>query len=201
MSISIMSQVFKMNMPELKTDQGVSVSDSSCKFVLLALADHANDEGYGAYPSVNRLQQKTNLSRQTVCNALNALRTNKFTELQGRSRRQTSNYRILVARLTEVYWLDYQESSGWTGDGLVARPESSLNIHKPSINPKKKSPSKNKKIKKAKQESPDTPTPVPPPPPPDERPRIQDYQYVHEWEDACTQYYAAHPELEDHRNS
>ena len=55
MSIRLMSLVFSCNMPELKTDDGKTVPDTTAKFVLLALADHANDEGEGSYPGVDAL--------------------------------------------------------------------------------------------------------------------------------------------------
>lgn len=39
---------------------------STEKLIMLALADHANDEGKSIYPSQNRLSQKTGLARGTV---------------------------------------------------------------------------------------------------------------------------------------
>lgn len=134
MSVEIMSKVFKCNMPELKTDKGKTVPDSTAKFVLLALADHANDEGEGAYPSVKTICKKTNLSTATVVNALNALRTNGFTELVGRSKRETYNYTILVAKIAGFQWLESDDSSGYNGGVLAAKTESSSNHPvKPSI--------------------------------------------------------------------
>ena len=43
------------------------------KLVLLALADHARDDGTGAYPSVERLVKKTSLSRRGVQTILRRL--------------------------------------------------------------------------------------------------------------------------------
>ncbi len=99
MSVHIMTAVFEYEMLDLKTDDGRIVSDSSCKFVLLALADTSNDFGEGAYPGVRRLCKKTSLSTQTVCNALNALRHNHYTELDGKSRLDTNSYTINVKKL------------------------------------------------------------------------------------------------------
>ena len=99
MSVNLMSKVFSCNMPELKTDKGKTVPDTTLKSVLLALADNANDEGEGAYPGVRSLCQKTNYSTATVVNALNALRANGFTILEGRSKWDTNNYSISVAKI------------------------------------------------------------------------------------------------------
>lgn len=112
MSVKVMSAVFDCNMPELKTDKGATVSDSSCKIVLLALADHASEDGEGCYPGVRKICRKTNLSTQTVVNALNALRHNGFTQLEGQSKRKTFNYTILVTRIAEFQWLESDDSSG-----------------------------------------------------------------------------------------
>jgi hypothetical protein len=135
MSVQVMTQVFNCNMPELKTDKGATVSDSSCKFVLLALADHASEDGEGCYPGVKRICRKTNLSTQTVVNALNALRCNGFTRLDGQSRRHTFNYTILMARIAEFQWLESQDSSGQNHPIPVVRVESSP---KPSPKPSSK---------------------------------------------------------------
>jgi DnaD/phage-associated family protein len=99
MSVRIMTAVFEHEMPDLQTDDGRTVSDSSCKFVLLALADIANDWGEGAYIGVKRICKKTCLSTQTVCNALNALRHNGYTFLEGKSKLDTNNYTINVQKL------------------------------------------------------------------------------------------------------
>ena len=127
-----MSLVFDCNMPELKTDKGAVVSDSSCKFVLLALADHASEDGEGCYPGVRKICRKTNLSIQTVVNALNALRHNGFTQLEGQSKRHTFNYTVLVARIAEFQWVEQHDSSGQNTAVPVARAEPSL---KPSLKP------------------------------------------------------------------
>lgn len=99
MSVRIMTAVFEYEMSDLQTDDGRTVSDSSCKFVLLALADIANDWGEGAYIGVKRMCKKTCLSTQTVCNALNALRHNGYTILEGKSKLDTNNYTINVKKL------------------------------------------------------------------------------------------------------
>jgi len=134
MSVALMALVFKCNMPELKTDKGQTVSDSTAKFVLLSLADHANDEGEGAYPSVKTICQKTNLSIATVVNALNALRTNGFAEMVGKSKRGTCNYTISATRIGAFQWLESADSSGYNATVLVAENKPLVNHPiKPSI--------------------------------------------------------------------
>src|SRR6266498_5362805 len=99
MSVGTMSLVFEFDMPHLQTDDGKTVPDSTAKFVLLALADHCNDEGEGAYPGVKRICKKTSMSTSTVCNALNALRNNGYTTLEGKSKSDTNNYTINLQKL------------------------------------------------------------------------------------------------------
>jgi hypothetical protein len=48
------------------------ISDPLVKYVLIALADHAHDDGSGAYPSIGRLCWRTGLSRTTVKRCLHA---------------------------------------------------------------------------------------------------------------------------------
>ena len=61
MSIRYMTKVWDAG-PEDRTET----------MVLLALADHANDDGR-CYPSISHLADKTRLSRQGLCNALDRL--------------------------------------------------------------------------------------------------------------------------------
>ena len=69
------------------------------KFVLLALADHANDE-YTCFPSVRHLSEKTNLSRRTIQRAIKTL------EKQGLIKR-TSRKRGPVTQMSNLYELSY----------------------------------------------------------------------------------------------
>lgn len=134
MSVKVMSAVFDCNMPELKTDKGATVSDSSCKFVLLALADHASEDGEGCYPGVRKICRKTNLSTQTVVNALNALRHNGFTQLEGQSRRKTFNYTILLVRIAEFQWVESHDSSGQNTTVPAGRAKPSVTVFPTPIN-------------------------------------------------------------------
>jgi DNA replication protein DnaD len=132
MSVKLMSIVFNCQMPELKTDKGKTVPDTTAKFILLALADNANDEGEGSYPGVDTLCKKTGYSTATVCNALNALRHNGFTQLMGRSKFDTNNYTILAAKILEFQWLKREDFSGYNPKILAAKTNPSV---KPSVKP------------------------------------------------------------------
>jgi hypothetical protein len=133
MSVRTMSLVFEYDMPELKTDDGKTVPDSTAKFVLLALADHCNDEGEGAYPGVKRICKKTSMSTQTVCNALNALRHNGYTTLEGKSKADTNNYTINLSKFQPLGFqpIESDDSNGKNREIPAARVKPSV---KPSVN-------------------------------------------------------------------
>jgi DnaD/phage-associated family protein len=130
MSVRTMSLVFEYDMPDLLTDDGRTVPDSTAKFVLLALADHASDEGEGAYPGVKRICKKTSMSSQTVCNALNALRFNGYTNLEGKSKLETNNYTINLEKLSQPVGFQPIESGDSNGKNRKI-PAARVN---PSIN-------------------------------------------------------------------
>lgn len=130
MSVRTMSLVFEYDMPDLLTDDGRTVPDSTAKFVLLALADHCNDEGEGAYPGVKRICKKTSMSSQTVCNALNALRTNEYTTLEGKSKVDTNNYTINLNKLVQPLGFQPLESD----DSSRQNPPIPAARVKPSVN-------------------------------------------------------------------
>lgn len=54
---------------------GSTLKDASAYRVLLILADNANDEGKGAYPSASTIAEETGMSLRTVRNKLNDLET------------------------------------------------------------------------------------------------------------------------------
>ena len=149
MSIGIMSLVFKANIGDLTIGKK-KVTAPILKFILVALADHCNDEGDGAYPSLTTLEHKTALSHQSVLNALEALKTQGFIIRAGISKRGTTNYSLNVPMLKSlVHLVDYlgetsqpglmastPGSAGSTPGGKTSTPgvpESSLTILKPSI--------------------------------------------------------------------
>ncbi len=73
------------------------------KLVLLALADHANDEDFTCFPSVRHLCLKTNMCRATVFKALESL---EDLGLIKRTNRKVSN----VVQMSNLYELTYAKT-------------------------------------------------------------------------------------------
>lgn len=94
MSINLMSAIFQTEFCDLRDDGGNVTKASTAKLVLLAMADHANEEGEGAYPSIEKLCLKTALSEQTIRNTFDALRHNGIIALEGKSKWGTNNHTI-----------------------------------------------------------------------------------------------------------
>ncbi len=90
MSIRLMSTVWSLDLPP--TD----------KFVLLALADWADKEGY-CWPYIRQLAEKTSLSERQVQRLLNRLEKNGLLEIaRNAGRGNRSLYRIRVEELKKV---------------------------------------------------------------------------------------------------
>jgi hypothetical protein len=89
-----MSAIFETEFRDLVDADGNVTKASTAKFVAISLADHANDDGEGAYPGIDKTAKKTNLSRNCVINTLDALKHNGIITLQGSSRFGTNNYTI-----------------------------------------------------------------------------------------------------------
>jgi hypothetical protein len=94
MSVKLMSAIFETEFRDLQDGAGNNTKASTAKLVLLAMADHANDEGEGTYPSVETLSRKTALSSQTIRNTWDALRYNGVISLTGTSKYLTNNHTI-----------------------------------------------------------------------------------------------------------
>jgi len=94
MSINLMSAIFRTEFRDIQDQEGNKTKASTAKFVCIALADHANDEGEGAYPSIGKLSLKTSLSRTAVINALDALKFNGVLIANGPSKYDTINYTV-----------------------------------------------------------------------------------------------------------
>ena len=94
MSVKLMSAIFETEFRDLQDNEGNTTKAATAKLVLLALADHANDEGESAYPSIDRLAKKTALSPQTIRNTFDALKHNGIVFLVGSSKYMTNNYTI-----------------------------------------------------------------------------------------------------------
>jgi len=142
-----MSAIFETEFFDLKDAEENVTKASTAKLVLLAMADHANDEGEGIYPSVERLCRKTSLSEQTIRNTLDALKYNGIVFLAGKSKYGTNNHTINTNAFPraigkEVTVLTLYPLDPLTGNvtppnrsleaTLPVIPESSININKPS---------------------------------------------------------------------
>lgn len=148
MSIDVMSLIFKAKIEDVKVGEK-TVTAPVLKFLLIALADHCNDEGDGAYPSLKRLENKTAFSHQTVLNGLEALRQEGLIIRVGISRKGTSNYSLNIPMLTSlVHQVDYlkfastSDSTASTPGGTARQPgvpEPSFNhpINHPNNKPQK----------------------------------------------------------------
>jgi hypothetical protein len=69
-----MSRVFELEIPAME------------KFVLLAMADHARDDGTGCYPSLGRLARKTSLSERGVRKVIRRLESRHLLASKGKSK-------------------------------------------------------------------------------------------------------------------
>jgi len=99
MSVKLMSMTFDADIPDTKVGEN-NVSSSTIKFVLLAMADHANDDGRSIYPAVGKLCKKTALADRTVQRAIDALESLGIVRATGTSEFGTTEYRIDPAKLS-----------------------------------------------------------------------------------------------------
>ncbi len=90
MSIKLMSMSFDV--------QGVTPSQKS---VLVALADHARDDGYSCYPSQGRIAHKTSLGKRTVGRALAELDTLGLISKVGTTTLNVVEWRLNIAVLAD----------------------------------------------------------------------------------------------------
>jgi len=140
MSINLMSAIFRTEFRDLQDNEGNNTKASTAKFVCIALADHANDEGEGAYPSINKLAYKTGLSRNAIINALDALKHNGILTAQGTSKWDTVNYTVnseCFSRDSQptalVIPLDSPSPLGLPPPVHPLDPNHPLTIHKPDM--------------------------------------------------------------------
>lgn len=139
MSINLMSAIFRTEFRDLQDGDGNTTKASTAKFVCIALADHANDEGEGAYPSIAKLAYKTSLSRTAVINALDALKYNGILTANGTSKWDTVNYTVNQACFSKdsqpsvlVNWIDPPSQLGVLPPVNPVDPNHPLTILKPS---------------------------------------------------------------------
>lgn len=161
MSVNLMSAIFETEFFDLKDEEGNTTKASTAKLVLLSMADHANDEGEGAYPSIERLCRKTALSEQTIRNTFDALRHNGIISLAGRSKYGTNNHTINTKSFPKaigkevtcltLYPLDPQTGNVFPPNQsppamLPVIPESLLNTNKTSLDIQAIAEQANKKV-------------------------------------------------------
>lgn len=138
MSIRIMSAIFEtefFDLPMGEDDENGKprrVKASSAKLVLLALADHTNDDGEGAYPGLTRLERKTGLSRSGLVDILSGLKFNGLIFAADElSKLNTVNYTINVASFPNLLSKEehrllvkpLDQSSHFTSDSKATLPE------------------------------------------------------------------------------
>lgn len=146
MSVRVMSLVFDATIDDMKykkDGEDRTAKGSTIKLLLLAYADHSNDEGEGAYPGYTRLEVKTSLSRQGIADTIEAIKQNNLAVFTGKSKLHTNSYTLNLKQIkTLVKPLDSDitpESSHLTPPSQATLPEGvkplDLNHPKPSLNP------------------------------------------------------------------
>lgn len=91
-----MSAIFETEFRDLPIGDGDRMAKaSSLKITMLAIADHANDEGESSYPGLTRLELKTGLSRQGLVGIIAACKHNGLLGIsEQKSKIGTNNYII-----------------------------------------------------------------------------------------------------------
>lgn len=105
MSIRLMAKVWDAQM------------DTTLKFILLSLADYADDNGQNVYPSIATIQRKTGYGERTVQRAFRELEEAGILVRVGQTSFGTYNYRISVGSLE-----DYKGGATVTPGGATQTP-------------------------------------------------------------------------------
>jgi hypothetical protein len=139
MSVSMMTMVYKAHFHDItfihkgkkKTgeeyEKTIKVLNFNLKSVCLALADHANDEGEGSYPSVETLGSKTELSSVTIISCLKAMKQEGIISYAGRSKWNTGNYTVNKDKLAEMAtWERQQRAKPESKAALVSESKATL---------------------------------------------------------------------------
>lgn len=125
MSIKLMSAIFDTefrDLPYTKDGEERKAKASTCKLLLLAIADHANDYGESAYPGYDKLETKTALSRQGISDTLQALVQNGIILIgENPSRLGTNNYTIVISSFPSLSNQIIDESSHLTQPSQATR--------------------------------------------------------------------------------
>jgi hypothetical protein len=153
-SVKVMSMVYAAHFHDItfthkgkkrtgeEYEKQVKVLNSNLKSVCIALADHANDEGEGSYPSVGTLSDKTELSEVTVIACLKAMRQEKVISYTGRSKWHTCNYTINKDKIAEMAtWARQKRLKPETKAALVSKVkrlqlQGKAALPEPSLHPK-----------------------------------------------------------------
>ena len=101
------------------------------RLVLLELADRANDDGTGAYPSVARLAADTRLSERQVQRALGELKATEQIAEDGKGPKGTTRWRVVMEVRREASQLGLGEG----GDNLSGVSSATQNGDKMSPEP------------------------------------------------------------------
>jgi hypothetical protein len=148
MSVKLMATIFMADIQDLiyhKDGEDRRAKASTVKLMLLAYADHANDDGEAAYPGYTRLERKTALSRQGISDTLEAITQNNFMTLTGVSNKGTNSYQMNIELLESlvkpldqpkkelVKPLDYPQSSHLTSASQATGLKPSITTSKPSV--------------------------------------------------------------------
>lgn len=140
MSVRLMSLAFQATMPDTKVGDN-NVAQATMKSVLLALADHASDEGKSIYPAVARLERMTGLKDRTIQRAESALESLGILKHIGYSEYGTKEYNIIPACLASFVGGDsgtekvYQNHRGGDSEYKKSASESPKPSFKPSVKP------------------------------------------------------------------
>jgi len=86
-SVRAMSNVFERQ----------DIKSSTDRFVLVALTDHASDDGENIYPSVATVCRKTGFSERTVQGAIKNLVASGVLVQDGKGKRMTNKYKYAFA--------------------------------------------------------------------------------------------------------
>lgn len=141
MSVKFMAAVFAHDMPDLHVDkkgETRTVKASTAKLVLLALADHANDDGKSAYPSITTLGNKTAIrSRQTLSDTIDALAHHGYISKGNLSELGTTNYTLYMGALTVTTTVPPKKTVTTTEQAALRPPLRGVTttVLKPSVKP------------------------------------------------------------------
>ena len=107
------------------------IKKSSLKFILVAMADYANEEGE-AYPSIQTLNNKTSLNRKTIIAGLMQLESLGYLKNTGKKVGRTNSI--------SVWQITNSVEQSQKGDSLVSSPKNGT-----SSSPKKGTPKQSQK--------------------------------------------------------